>query len=167
MPESYELDAVTLLTPIAVGQPGKRTFFVAIGESGRWLRLWLEKQDLQGLAMAVRQLLFALSQQERPLSGGTEAAPVCREAPAGLPSAELEIEELTLGYADDAATIDVKAHRSGPRSADQATVHCRATLGQLRDLGNEAERVCAAGRPRCPLCGEPMDPTGHDCPASN
>ncbi|UCD10271.1 MAG: DUF3090 family protein, partial [Dehalococcoidales bacterium] len=27
--------------------------------------------------------------------------------------------------------------------------------------------ICAAGRPRCKLCGQPIDPTGHDCPMQN
>jgi uncharacterized repeat protein (TIGR03847 family) len=30
-----------------------------------------------------------------------------------------------------------------------------------------ARRVVAAGRPSCPLCSLPLDPTGHVCPRQN
>jgi uncharacterized repeat protein (TIGR03847 family) len=30
-----------------------------------------------------------------------------------------------------------------------------------------ARRLVAAGRPPCPLCGQPLDPGGHVCPRQN
>ena len=30
-----------------------------------------------------------------------------------------------------------------------------------------ATTLVAAGRPACPFCGQPLDPAGHFCPASN
>jgi uncharacterized repeat protein (TIGR03847 family) len=30
-----------------------------------------------------------------------------------------------------------------------------------------ARRVVAAGRPPCPLCSQPLDPSGHVCPRQN
>jgi uncharacterized repeat protein (TIGR03847 family) len=30
-----------------------------------------------------------------------------------------------------------------------------------------ATRQVEAGRPPCPLCGLPLDPSGHDCPRTN
>jgi len=167
MQDSYDLDEVRLLTPVAVGQPGKRTFFLALGQTGRWLRVWLEKEELQALAMAVRQFLLALHEKNPHLSERAESTPMSADVPIGLPSAELELDELTLGHDEGVATLDVMAHGFGPRRADKVAVHLRATLGQLRQLGNQADGICAAGRPRCPVCGEPIDPTGHVCAASN
>ena len=40
-------------------------------------------------------------------------------------------------------------------------------LNQLKALSDEALSVCAAGRPRCPLCGVPMGPEGHQCVRTN
>jgi hypothetical protein len=34
-------------------------------------------------------------------------------------------------------------------------------------LSAESAAVVAAGRPRCTMCGEPMDPEGHVCPQQN
>jgi uncharacterized repeat protein (TIGR03847 family) len=41
------------------------------------------------------------------------------------------------------------------------------TREQMLSLARHGAAVCAAGRPRCQLCGNPMDPEGHRCPALN
>ena len=33
--------------------------------------------------------------------------------------------------------------------------------------GTLAGREVAAGRPPCPFCGDPLDPSGHVCPRAN
>ncbi|MGH2573107.1 MAG: DUF3090 family protein [Actinomycetota bacterium] len=42
-----------------------------------------------------------------------------------------------------------------------------ATREQMLSLARHGAAVCAAGRPRCQLCGNPIDPEGHQCPALN
>ncbi len=168
MDKNYSLDELSVLAAVAVGQPGKRTFFLALGQGGKWFRLWLEKESLQALAMAIRKFLFGLSQSLPDLPAtppATQALPA--DPPPGLPSAELEIEEMTLGYEGGKVVLDFKAHRSGAKSADKVTLHTLLAIDQLRNLANQAERVCAAGRPLCPVCGQPIDPSGHVCPGEN
>ena len=50
-----------------------------------------------------------------------------------------------------------------------ATFACRATREQLRALGRNIAEVVSAGRPRCPLCGEPMESADkpHGCVRAN
>ena len=165
MAKRYDFDKVTVLSAFAVGEPGKRTFFLAVGQNGEWLRIWLEKQELQALALGVRKLLFNLSQQQKSSFERTEVAS-SSDVPSKLPSAELEVSEMTLGYDGEMVTLDASVRQMGPKGVP-ARLHCLVTLALLRQLGNEADAVCAAGRPICPLCGEPVDPTGHDCPAKN
>ncbi|RZK85820.1 MAG: DUF3090 family protein [Rhodococcus sp. (in: high G+C Gram-positive bacteria)] len=38
---------------------------------------------------------------------------------------------------------------------------------QARDFSLRSERVIAAGRAPCPLCGEPLAPEGHICIRTN
>ena len=38
---------------------------------------------------------------------------------------------------------------------------------QVRTFSLHALAVVGEGRPLCQLCGLPMDPDGHNCPASN
>jgi hypothetical protein len=42
-----------------------------------------------------------------------------------------------------------------------------ATREQMLSLARHGAAVCAQGRPRCQLCGNPIDPEGHQCPALN
>jgi uncharacterized repeat protein (TIGR03847 family) len=42
-----------------------------------------------------------------------------------------------------------------------------ATRDQMLSLARHGAAVCAAGRPRCQLCGNPREPEGHTCPALN
>jgi hypothetical protein len=42
-----------------------------------------------------------------------------------------------------------------------------ATREQMLSLARHGAAVCAEGRPRCQLCGNPLDPDGHRCPALN
>jgi uncharacterized repeat protein (TIGR03847 family) len=43
----------------------------------------------------------------------------------------------------------------------------RLTPEATREFIDRARRVVAAGRPPCPLCGQPLDPAGHLCPRHN
>ncbi|MET0316383.1 MAG: DUF3090 family protein, partial [Rhodococcus fascians] len=38
---------------------------------------------------------------------------------------------------------------------------------QAREFAKRSERVISAGRPPCPLCGEPLSPDGHICIRNN
>lgn len=43
----------------------------------------------------------------------------------------------------------------------------RVTAEAARSFVERAAKVVAAGRPPCPLCGQPLDPQGHLCPRRN
>jgi uncharacterized repeat protein (TIGR03847 family) len=165
--ERYELDGVTQLAAVAMGVPGKRTFFLILGQAGEWLRAWLEKELLEALGLAIDQFLAALAQEHLyvPPEAGPEAA--SDDVPAGLPSVELEIDQIALGYDQPGATMILSVHPLGPQALDWSELYCRVTLAQLKRLAVQARKICAAGRPRCKLCGGPVDPEGHICPMSN
>src|SRR5438094_7238273 len=55
----------------------------------------------------------------------------------------------------------------GGEERDVGRVRFWATREQMLSLARHGALVCAAGRPRCPLCGNPIDPEGHRCPALN
>jgi uncharacterized repeat protein (TIGR03847 family) len=165
--ERYEFDDVKLLCPFAVGVPGKRTFFLGMGQKDNWLRIWLEKEHLEALAIGIEQLISTLSQEQNKLPREAGARSPADDRPSGLPSAELDIVQMNLGYEGGKAIIEVLAQRTGSREKNPTEVHCRVTLAQLKRLGSAAARVCAAGRPLCPICGGPIDPTGHICPETN
>ena len=167
MEKRYEFDEVTILSAVAMGVPGKRTFFLIMGQKWDWVRVWLEKEQLQALALAIDQFLSTLSQEHLSFPLETEETPLSDDSSSRLPSAELEIDQIALGYDHERATLNLLIHVLGPQREDLAKLNCRATLAQLKKLGNQAKSLCAAGRPRCVICGNPIDPTGHICPKSN
>ena len=164
--ERYEFDEVTLLSAFAVGVPGKRTFFLGIGDKNNWVRIWLEKEHLQALALGIEQLLFTLS-QEKSVSAGSRGPPLSDDTPLGLPSAELEIVQMTLGYEEGKATSELLVQSSGAHEQNPSEVYCRVTIGPTKKACQPGQKICAAGRPLCPICGGPIDPTGHVCPEQN
>jgi uncharacterized repeat protein (TIGR03847 family) len=66
---------------------------------------------------------------------------------------------------------------SGPMAGDEDDddepdddldrLRVRLTPEATRAFIDRARRVVAAGRPPCPLCGQPLDPAGHLCPRHN
>ncbi|GAC1396352.1 MAG: hypothetical protein NVSMB65_15510 [Chloroflexota bacterium] len=67
---TYDFHGLWRLSPEALGEPGKRSFrLVAENDGGRAI-LWAEKQHLQGLAMAIYQMLSAT---QDAVPAGTEA----------------------------------------------------------------------------------------------
>ena len=167
MEKRYEFDEVTFLSVVAMGVPGKRTFFLIMGQKEEWVRVWLEKEQLEALGLAIDQFLLTLSQEHLNIPRKAEGTPLSDDVSSGLPSAEVEIDQITLGFDQERVTLNFLVHALGPQNVDQVVLDYRATLAQLKTLGDQAKSICAAGRPRCILCGRPIDPTGHICRKDN
>jgi uncharacterized repeat protein (TIGR03847 family) len=163
-----EFGDLTHISAVAVGAPGRRTFFLIIVNEEEWVRVWLEKEVLEALAGAIERLndALALERLYDPKSA-PDKGPAMQEAPAGMPAGEVEVEQISLGYEDGKGILDLVVHPSGPKPLEWSELYCHAGLDRLRRFGVQAAEVCAAGRPRCPLCGLPIDPEGHTCPESN
>ena len=85
----YELDPVDRIGVAAVGEPGRRRFFLLATGSGRTLTLACEKSQIQALVLRLNQMLEA-QQIERPES--SEASSLEPGEP------EWQIGEMGLGY---------------------------------------------------------------------
>jgi uncharacterized repeat protein (TIGR03847 family) len=81
--------------------------------------------------------------------------------------AEVEIE---LGEDDeDDAEVDDTEDDDDDDEDDEPDddldrLRVRLSPEATREFIDRARRVVAAGRPPCPLCGQPLDPAGHLCP---
>ena len=85
---------------------------------------------------------------------------------------------LEAGFGEDG--LDA-VHEAGDVPADQVEPLSRGIDGFLlassldmvdkpaatREFIARAKRVVDAGRPPCPFCGQPLDPSGHLCPRHN
>jgi len=171
----YAFGPATRLQAQAIGEPGHRTFRLLVeSDDGRAAALWVEKEQLQALGLAIEQLMAEFQ-------GGAAARPP-RQPPIETfppnPAVDFKVGRLALGQ-------DESELETGPRyvllvydlegsgeeeetTTSPATFATRATREQLRALSRNITEVVAAGRPRCPLCGEPMDAErAHTCVRSN
>jgi uncharacterized repeat protein (TIGR03847 family) len=160
----------------AIGEPGHRTFRLLIeSDDGRAAALWVEKGQLQALGLAVEQLLAEF--QGKPAPRPPRQPPV--ETFPEHPGVDFKVGRLALGQDESELetgpryvllVYDIEGSGSEEDEPSQpATLATRATREQLRALSRNIAEVVAAGRPRCPLCGEPMNSTdkSHGCVRAN
>ena len=168
----YELDPVDQIGVAAVGQPGQRRFFLLAQGSGHILTLACEKAQLQALLLRLQQMMEAQG-IERPDGPAVQA----RDLVPGEP--EWQIGEMGLGYHEARSMFVLVASQGAaeqqaepPDEAaatadDSPSVRFWLSRDQVVSFSKQAEAVLSAGRPLCPRCGLPMDPTGHPCPVMN
>ena len=165
-----------------IGQPGNRTFFLQARSAGRVVSVAIEKTQVATLAERLGQLLVELDRQgvETDPSGAIEPD----EQPLDEPLNEVfRTGSLTLGWDGDDERILVEARAQVEvESVEEAIealqvddddeegpdlLRVRMTADAARSFVERAHRVVRAGRPTCPLCGNPLDPGGHICPRKN
>jgi len=164
-----------------VGQPGERTFFLQASAAGRVVSVALEKVQVTVLAERLEQLLGEV-QRRLGVDLPGESAPVVDDAAPLEAPVEEEFRVGTMGLAwdgdDELVVIEAQAQTDRDAEEEAATVLedvedgpavLRVRIGPeaARAFVRRAQRVVAAGRPPCPLCGLPLDPAGHICPRQN
>jgi uncharacterized repeat protein (TIGR03847 family) len=161
-----------ILTADYEGEPGRRTFFVqARGSEGTFSYL-IEKQQVAALADKLRELLVLVDQEDtiRSAVPGRDPA-LALERPI---EPQWRVGTIGLGYEEDSDIVIILMHPAAEEAEeDQAEVEqdegMRFVLrrDQARAFVLHTLAVVEEGRPLCQLCGLPMDPSGHACPASN
>ena len=161
----FSFDPVEYLGATAVGEPGRRTFFLIIGDQDGWVRAWLEKEQLRALAEGLDELLARTGDGQQGHRGRPGAG---NANPPNLPMvADFHIGQLAVGYDPDPDNVMLVVHDTESDDEDNPMLACRVTRQQAISLSAQATAVCDAGRPMCPLCDQPMDPSGHLCPRTN
>jgi uncharacterized repeat protein (TIGR03847 family) len=74
-------------------------------------------------------------------------------------------DELVVLEAQAVSETPAEPMSDEPEGPDALRVRISARAAQA--FAARAHRVVAAGRPPCPLCGLPLDPSGHICPRQN
>jgi uncharacterized repeat protein (TIGR03847 family) len=159
-----------------VGPPGERVFYLQARGAGRLVSVVLEKVQVALLAEKLDELLgeahrrfgVALPEVEED-SGDNEPL----ESPV---DEEFRVGTLGLAFDVDTSTVVIEAIAAGESEEDEEAedetsdldrLRVRLTPAATREFIARARRVVAAGRPPCPLCGQPLDPQGHLCPRHN
>ncbi len=165
--ERLDLGVVESIAAEAIGEPGKRTFRVTpAGPRGEAV-VWMEKEQLFQIGLAIKQFIAAIPPSDDP-------APYEPESPAPLlPGlAEFKASDLRIRHdrGSDIFTIEAADSESEAEDDDEEpeiVLQFSFPRHMAEMLAEQALKLVAAGRPRCPLCGGPIDPDGHICPKSN
>ncbi|WP_306215468.1 DUF3090 domain-containing protein [Actinoplanes sp. RD1] len=179
-----------------VGEPGDRTFFLQARGGGRVVSVALEKVQVSLLAEKLEELLTEASRRFGVKLPEPSPLAVNDNEPLETPvDEEFRVGTLGLAFDVDTATVVIEAIEVGEGDAEPELVEdddededddtplgddeddepdddldrlrVRLTPEATRAFIDRARRVVAAGRPPCPLCGQPLDPAGHLCPRQN
>lgn len=165
MNDSFNHDVVDQITVGTVGPPGHRVFLLQSLAAGEWVTLKVEKMQVRALADSIQQILADLPQ------------------PGPLPDPdfhELEsrwiVGELGLAYDADSDRLLIMAEElvfvdedadDEEADPDPAVARFTITREQAAALAIRSRLLVEAGRPPCPVCGYPLEPSGHSCPRLN
>lgn len=168
------MDAPDRFVPGTVGEPGRRAFFLQARKGDTVVSVGLEKSQVAALATRLSELLIAVD------DAGAEAVPrlVRDDGPLDEPLVDaFRVGPMALAW--DAATRRVVIEAQ-PLSEENDYVEVpddaqdgpdvmrvRIEPGMARDFVRRAAGLMEAGRPACPFCGQPLEPTGHFCPRGN
>lgn len=160
-----------------VGPPGERAFYLQARGDGRLVSVALEKVQVSLLAEKLDELLGEAHRRFGVVLPEAEPEPLDNEPLDSPVDEEFRVGTLGLAFDVDSSTVVIEAIAAGANdeeeeepddeASDLDRLRVRLTPAAAREFIARARRVLAAGRPPCPLCGQPLDPRGHLCPRHN
>jgi uncharacterized repeat protein (TIGR03847 family) len=172
MSTSFEFLEPDHFTAGAIGEPGRRVFYLQARQADHVVSLRLEKQQVAALGEYLAGILADLPDAE-PLPVPPDLIePVVAEWVVGsLAVAYEEAEDRILLVAEEIIVIDDDEADDLPRDptepSDEATARFRLSRSQVLAFIRTAAELVTSGRPLCRLCAKPIDPDGHACPRLN
>ncbi len=159
MSSSFELPEVDHLATGAIGPPGQRIFYLQARHGAQVVSLRMEKTQVAALVAYLAAMLA-----DMPPPGDLSAPGMELIEPI---VAEWVVGSLGVTYDEDADRVVIVAEELVEEGEPAAIARLTATRQQVAALSVHGAEAVAAGRPPCPLCGQPLDPQGHTCPRLN
>jgi uncharacterized repeat protein (TIGR03847 family) len=130
----------------------------------------IEKQQVAALADKLRELLLIVDQSDT-----VKATPPARDPALALEPADplWRVGAMGLAYEENSDRVVVLAQPTSMQEEqteieeDDEGIRFMLRRDQARAFVLHAVAIVDEGRPTCQLCGLPIDPEGHNCPASN
>jgi uncharacterized repeat protein (TIGR03847 family) len=170
----FDFDTPDRFVAGVVGEPGARAFYLQARQGGALVSVGLEKTQVAALAGRMSELLDTVE----GLSGELPAGVARDDQPLEEPTVELfRVGAMALAWDATAAQIVIEAQplsldSEAPDAAELVVaaadlLRVRVEPARARDFIRRAAALVAAGRPTCPFCGQPLEPTGHYCPRTS
>jgi uncharacterized repeat protein (TIGR03847 family) len=165
-----DLHPVSHITADAIGQLGKRVFYLQGWQGERTVTLIVEKLQIQSLAIGLEQFLAEIHEKfpNMPEAVSEYQEEQMRIHPPVDPL--FRVGEIGLGYDAENDLLVLVVREVVPEGGEPdevGVVRFWCTRSQMRAMAHWGMEVASRGRPLCPQCGEPMDPEGHFCPKKN
>jgi len=168
MSTSFELDDVDHLTTGTIGPPGQRVFYLQAAQGDQLVSLRLEKTLVAALVRYLGALLADLP-PAGPLPTELELRePVVAEwVVGGLGASYDEQADRVVLLAEEMVATEPVGDELVAEEHEGAVARFGATREQVAAFAMHGAGVVEAGRPPCPLCGQPLDAEGHVCARLN
>lgn len=161
-----------------IGVPGARTFYLQVRAGRQIVSIALEKQQSAQLAEKIDEILdelIALDGNPFSVPTGTPIELVDNDQLEAVQE-QFRAGAMSLGWDPTTAQVVIEAYPIIEVDADEDVellagnaanvaemLLVRMPVGTARAFAKRAREVVGAGRPACPLCGDPMDADGHTC----
>ena len=176
-----DFDFVDVITAGAIGEPGRRTFYIQARAGARTVTIRSEKQQVAAIGKYLRRALAHLPVPEGqpPRSVMQLAEPVQEAFVLGAIALEfnrsndefvLHLKEFApLSQDDDEDDLeeDDDDEDDSLENAPGSRARVSMTRAQAMAFCDNADRIVSAGRPDCEYCELPISPDGHFCPRMN
>jgi uncharacterized repeat protein (TIGR03847 family) len=178
---SADLGSVRVLGADAIGQPGQRQFRLFAESVRGTVLLWVEKEQLESLSIALdRSLAFVSEGQILRMEARSGEHPVPEGMPGDFPRTpnyEFQVGRMQLNYDEReslfeliAIPIEILMERGQEPQLlmqEEEAISFFFTPQQAQELSSTILSVISAGRPLCPLCRTPLDGGPHACVKQN
>jgi uncharacterized repeat protein (TIGR03847 family) len=161
--DEFDYDAPDHCTVGVIGEVGHRLFLVYCRQGLAETTVKVEKQQIAVLAGYLGRIVKELGRPghlpEDLAFYGTEE-PEWVVGTIGV-SYDEEIDRVVVVLEEVAVAEEDDEDESGH------VLRIALSREQAAAFAIHATRLVEAGRPPCPLCALPLDPSGHDCPRTN
>ena len=162
-----------------VGPAGQRAFYLQASEGPRVVTVGLEKQQVSVLADRINDVLDQLAPAAAAEPGQPGGAPEDTDPLLTRCDEDFRAQTLSLAWDEERQRLVIECHDHDPDEIDddeppvedvplaRNTLRVSLEPAAARAFARRSNALVAAGRPPCPFCGGPLDPTGHICPRAN
>jgi len=155
--DAFDLSADRLCVG-TVGPVGSRLFLIQCRQAETLLTLKIEKQQVSAMGDLLARVV---KDQERP---GHLPDDQALEEPA---EPVWVVGTIGVSFDESEDRVVLVIEELVPEGEVGAIARVSITREQAAAFTIQATRLIESGRPPCPLCGSPLDPSGHECPRTN
>src|SRR6476620_11195796 len=174
-----DFDPADRFVPCTDNHAGQRAFCLQASTGPLVVTVAGEKQQVSILADRINDVLDQLAPVAAVEPGEPGGVPEDTE-PLQTPFDEdWRVQTLSLAWHEDRQKVVIECHDHDPDEVDEDaddeevgplgrnSIRVALAPAEARAFARRTNALVAAGRPPCPFCGNPLDPTGHVCPRAN